>query len=304
MQNRIIEVTEQGIYLSKDRGFLVVSKSKEELGRIALADIAALVCNSHAMSLSNGIILGLLEAGSVIVICGHNYLPEAVIWPVSSHSQQQLRMAEQIQASQPLKKQLWAKVIEIKILHQFHVLSSLNIEATRLKILSSKVKSGDKDNLEAQAARIYWTKLFGANFTRNQNSEDGINSLLNYGYTILRSSVARSIMATGLHPSLGIHHHNRFNSMCLVDDIMEVFRPLVDILVHYSYNQGHTGVTRDTKKYLANMINIDLKTNKGRSPLSNAINDLCNSLAQSYLKKKPLLIFPNSIQPIKIPDIA
>ncbi len=302
MQNRIVEITQTGVYLSKDRGFLTVSKDKEELGKVPLSDISGLICNSHALTFTNNIILSLVEQGSSVVICGHNYLPEAIIWPVESNSQQQLRMRYQINASKPLTKQLWAEIIKQKILNQSDVLNFIGRTNNRLSVLAKEVKSGDKDNLEAQAARIYWTKIFGDEFTRDRMS-DGINSMLNYGYTILRSTVARSIMAVGLHPTLGIHHHNQFNPMCLVDDMMEPFRPLIDLLVYYLNKSGHENVSEDVKRYLANSINIDLETEDGNSPLFQVINKLSVSLAQSYEQEKVLLRFPIVILPVEIPDL-
>jgi CRISPR-associated protein Cas1 len=302
VQNRIVEITQTGVYLSKDRGFLTVSKDKEELGKVPLSDISGLICNSHALTFTNNIILSLVEQGSSVVICGHNYLPEAIIWPVESNSQQQLRMRYQINASKPLTKQLWAEIIKQKILNQSDVLNFIGRTNNRLSVLAKEVKSGDKDNLEAQAARIYWTKIFGDEFTRDRMS-DGINSMLNYGYTILRSTVARSIMAVGLHPTLGIHHHNQFNPMCLVDDMMEPFRPLIDLLVYYLNKSGHENVSEDVKRYLANSINIDLETEDGNSPLFQVINKLSVSLAQSYEQEKVLLRFPIVILPVEIPDL-
>lgn len=227
MIGRVVEIAEDGRFLSVKRGFLVVSHEREELGRVALDDIAALVVNAHGCAYTNNVVTMLAERGIAMVVCGPNHLPKAFLWPVDGHHAQSTRMAAQLEASKPLKKRIWQQLVRAKIRQQAANLAAWGRPAGGFHLLERKVRSGDPDNVEAQAARRYWPLLFGNEFRRD-TAGGGVNGLLNYGYAILRSGVARAVMAAGLHPGLGVHHSNRSNPMCLVDDLMEPFRPLVD----------------------------------------------------------------------------
>ena len=154
-----------------------------------------------------------------------------------------------------------------------------------------RVKSGDPDNVEAQAARRYWHMLFGSDFRRDRFG-DMPNPLLNYGYTVLRAAVARAVVAAGLHPSLGIHHHNRANPMCLVDDLMEPFRPLVDYAVACLVRSGCEEMTAEAKRALAGILTVDMNADRGVSPLQTCLERAAQSLAQSFEDKTPSLTFP------------
>ena len=165
-----------------------------------------------------------------IILCDNKHLPAYLLLPLVGNSQQTKFLAEQIAASQPAKKRLWQLIVKAKISAQARVLSDLVTSSPRLGRLVSAVKSGDPHNVEAQAARIYWRVLFGDGFSRDRN-QGGINMLLNYGYTVMRAAVARALVGTGLHPSLGINHRNQYNSFALADDLLEPLRPLVDIRV-------------------------------------------------------------------------
>src|SRR5262249_34865000 len=162
-----------------------------------------------------------------LVISAANHNPIAFLWPLDAHHEQAGRMDAQLDASLPLKKRLWSQLVKAKLQQQAAVLEACGDSPALIAALIPKVRVGDPDNIEAQAARRYWSRVMGEEFTRDQDG-DGINALLNYAYTILRSATARAVLAAGLHPSIGLHHSNRQNAMRLVDDLMEPFRPVMD----------------------------------------------------------------------------
>ena len=227
MVGRVVEIATDGRHISISRGFLVVAERSEEVGRVAMDDIAAVVANAHGLTYSNNALVELSGRGVPIVLCGANHMPAAIVWPVDAHHIQTGRMNDQVAASLPLKKRLWAQLVRAKILAQGAALAAAGAPSGGFYLLSRKVRSGDPQNVEAEAARRYWPLLFGVAFHRDTDG-DGINGLLNYGYAVLRAGIARAVMAAGLHPSFGLMHSNRSNPMVLVDDLMEPFRPTVD----------------------------------------------------------------------------
>ena len=210
MIGRVIEIASEGRHLARSRGSMTVSGDGVEDGRVPLDDIAVLLCNARGLTYSNGLMTELARRGVGVVLCGPNYLPVAWLWPLEGHHVQALRMRCQLEASKPLCKRLWQSIVRAKIVQQHNTLDLLDIPGGSLKSMVRRVRSGDPDNVEAQAARRYWPMLFGSDFRRDRFG-DMPNPLLNYGYTVLRAAVARAIVSAGLHPSLGIHHHNRAN---------------------------------------------------------------------------------------------
>ena len=208
MIGRIVEIAEDGRHLALKRGFMTVRVDGDEIGRVALDDISVVIANAHGLTYSNNLLVALAERGAPLVICGRNHSPIAWVWPVAGHHAQTARMAAQVAASQPLKKRAWQAIVCAKISQQAAVLDAAGHRGGGVAALARKVRSGDPENVEAQAARRYWTLLMGDDFRRDR-SAPGANALLNYGYTVLRAATARAVMAAGLHPSLGIHHRTR-----------------------------------------------------------------------------------------------
>ncbi|HYG85724.1 MAG TPA: type II CRISPR-associated endonuclease Cas1 [Azospirillum sp.] len=291
MTGRIVEIAEDGRHLSLSRGFLVVEERGREIGRVPLDGIGAVVANAHGLTYTNNLLLALAERGVAVVLCGPNHVPAAFLWPVDGHHVQAQRMRAQLNASVPLAKRLWQVLVRAKIRQQGAVLEARGAPSGAFETLARKVRSGDPENIEAQAARRYWPLLFGGDFRRDPDAA-GMNGLLNYGYAILRSTVARAVMAAGLHPSLGLFHHNRSNPLCLVDDLMEPFRPFVDLAVVRLAEVGHEVVTPDTKRFLALVPSLDLPTAEGTTPLSTVIGRAATSLAQAYEIGKAELDLP------------
>lgn len=291
MIGRVVEVAEDGRRLTLFRGFLVVKQANVEVGRVALDDIGVVLANAHALSYTNNFLTALAKRGIPLVICGSNHVPVAVLWPVESHHHQSARIDAQIHATRPLSKRLWQQIVRAKIQQQASVLAAVGKPSTLVWSLVDKVRAGDPKNVEAQAAKRYWSTLFGASFRRDQDGA-GINSLLNYGYAVLRAATARAVISAGLHPSIGIHHSNASNAMRLVDDLMEPFRPFVDLAVHQLSYEGLVKITPDTKRRLALIVHQDLATLQGNTPLIACLHRLTTALAQIYLGEKLLLEFP------------
>ncbi len=297
MVGRIVEVQSQGVHLSVDRGFMKVTKDGEHLGQIALDDIDALVVHSHGATFSVNLISRLSKRGAPVVMCESNHAPVGLVWPIDGHYEQGKRMEAQASASQPMRKRLWRDIVVAKIKAQADALDLVGEQGEGLRILARKTRSGDPENIEAQGARRYWPVMMGEGFTRDR-TQGGVNALLNYGYTVLRAATARSIIAAGLHPSLAIHHQSRGTALRLSDDLMEPFRPFVDLTVRRLVESGEKDINRDTKAALAAIVTFDLEGPKGASPLQICLDRLSVSLAQVYLGERQDLEFPGPPLPL------
>lgn len=291
MIGRVIEIASEGQHLGRKRGLMTVSCNGAETGRVPLDDIGVLLCNARGLTYSNDLLIQLAKRGTAVVLCGNDYLPVAWLWPLEGHHVQVLRMRCQLEAPLPLRKRLWQATVRAKIVQQRMTLEMLGKPNVGLDELARRVKSGDPENMEAQAARLYWPSLFGRGFQRERFGEMP-NPLLNYGYTVLRSATARAVAGAGLHPSLGIHHHNRYDAMCLVDDLMEPFRPAVDYRVAKLVQSGCNDVTPEAKQTLVGVLAADMRTERGTTPLETCLERTAQSLAQSFENKQASLSFP------------
>lgn len=294
MIGRIVEVADDRRHIFVSRGFLVVQDTegeRKELGQVPLDDIAAVIANAHGLSYSNNLLVALAERGAPFVLCAANHNAVGMLWPIDGNFQQGKRFDAQLAASKSTHKRLWAEVVRSKLLQQAAALEAIGASVAPLAALASKVRSGDPENLEAQGARRYWGLLFGENFRRDQ-SGNGINALLNYGYTVLRAATARAVIAAGLHPTLGIHHCNEGNPMRLVDDLMEPFRPLIDLLVWQLRRRGESEISPDTKRALVRSLYDDVQTSAGATPAVVSMQRLAVSLAQIYLGEREKLDLP------------
>ncbi len=296
MPGRIIDISQDQRHLSLYRGFMIVSHQGDELGRVPLDDLEAVIASGHGLSHSSNLLAALAERGVPFVLCASNYRPVGMLLATDGNYQQGKRLACQADARKPLNKRLWQQVVRAKLQHQADALAALGRPHVPLAALVAKVRSGDPDNVEAQGARRYWSLLFGADFRRDRDSQDH-NCLLNYGYAILRACIARAIVAAGLHPGLGIHHRNPYNPMCLADDLIEPWRPCIDLRVHALVEAGYDSVDADTKRSLANVVYTDLDIAGQRSPVAGAIQGMATSLAQVYLGERDELALPNGLHP-------
>ena len=294
MIGRIIEVADDRRHLFVSRGFMVVQDTdgeRKELGQVPLDDIAAVIANAHGLSYTNNLLIALAERCAPFVLCGPNHNAVGMIFPVDGNYQQAKRFDAQIAAPKPTHKRLWAEVVRSKLQQQAAALEAVGAPTAPLSALVRKVRSGDPDNIEAQGAQRYWRLLFGDAFRRDQQGA-GINGMLNYGYTILRSATARAVVAAGLHPTIGIHHSNEGNAMQLVDDLMEPFRPTIDLRIWGLVRHGTSEVTPDSKRAMVRVLYDDMQTNIGATPVMVCMQKLAVSLAQVYMGEREQLDLP------------
>ncbi|WP_205763507.1 type II CRISPR-associated endonuclease Cas1 [Pseudopontixanthobacter vadosimaris] len=296
---RVVDIAGDRQHISLKRGFLLVSRDGEERGRVPLDDVAALIVHGHGSTFSANLVSALAERSVFAVFCNAKHAPTACLWPLSGHHAQGGRMRAQVAAKLPLQKRLWQQIVIAKIETQAAVLSATGGEGERLRRLVSQVRSGDPDNREAQAARHYWPRLMGNSFRRDRDA-DGANALLNYGYTVLRACVARAIVASGLHPTIALHHRAAHNDMALADDLMEPFRPYIDVVVRGLVIAEHDSVCPEAKEKLTSLLAMDLDGPQGITTLAVSIQRAAHSLADSFANARPQLVLPAPPSPSQL----
>ncbi len=218
----------------------------------------------------------------MLVVCGNDHLPVAVLLPLADHCQVVWRVAQQVAIRKPLRKQLWRQLVRAKIRAQALNLPQACGARQKLLELARRVRSGDPANVEAQAARGYWRHWLPGEAFRRQQDGGGTNALLNYGYAILRAAVARALVAAGLLPALGLFHANRSNAFCLADDLMEPLRPLVDCRVRRLHRLGHQELDPETKKGLLGLLADPVRMGRERGPLMVNLHRMVASLVRCY----------------------
>ena len=263
---------------------------------IPIEDIGVVVLDNKRITITSGVMEALLENNCAVITCNQKSMPVGLLLPLCGNATQNERFRSQIDASLPLRKQLWQQTIKQKILNQEYVLrDNTDKETNCMRVWSDDVRSGDPDNLEARAAAYYWKNLFNdcLNFVRDRDGSPP-NNLLNYGYAILRAIIARSLVGSGLLPTLGIHHHNRYNAYCLADDIMEPYRPYVDQLVLdiIHNNNEISEITREIKLQLLSIPTLDVVINGKRSPLMIAAQQTAASLAKCFAGESKRISYP------------
>jgi len=292
MIKRIIEISTAATYISVKDMQLVLKREGEVVGSAPIEDLGVLIVDHPGCTYSHAALNELLANNVAVVICGKNHHPSGLLLPLDGHSLQSERYRIQTAAKTPIKKRLWKQLVQAKISNQAWCLDACEKPgADGLQLLTAKVKSGDKENHEAQAAVRYWKLLLGKDFRRQR---DGLppNNMLNYGYTVLRAAVARSLCGSGLHPSFGLFHHNRYNAYPLADDVMEPFRPLIDYQVFQFWAQGESSITPEVKKALLGVLSQDVYLADEKRPLMNALQFLSANLLRSLSGEDPALIIP------------
>ena len=264
--------------------------------QVPIEDIGVVVLDNKQITITQGALSELLNNNVAVITCDEHRMPAGLILPLAGNTTQSERFRHQIEASQPLKKQLWQQTIQAKIANQSAVLlQQRGLECGNMQAWTKQVKSGDSDNLEGRAAAFYWQNLFG-HIPEFHRDREGVapNNLLNYGYAILRAVVARSLVGSGLLPTLGIHHHNRYNAYCLADDIMEPYRPFVDKLVAEIVDSGIdiSKLTTEIKSKLLSIPVMDVIINERRSPLMIAVATTTASLYKCYSGEIRKIAYP------------
>ena len=281
------------VYLSLKNEQLVVcfKDAPDDMRTIPIEDIGFVLIDNPMVSITMPLINALADNNVALIFCNEKSMPNAMLQNLDTHSLQCEILNKQIAIGEVLRKNLWKQTIEAKIKNQSKLLMKLGKDGNVLKPYYSNVKSGDADNREGAAARIYWMRLFGNDFVRNRNLP-GINSLLNYGYTILRAATTRALMGAGLLPAIGIFHHNRSNAFPLADDIMEPYRPYVDEIVFDMFNDGITELTQKSKSSLLHVLFCDTHFSKVTRPLGIALTMTAASLVKCYSKEMDKISYP------------
>ncbi|MBQ6879183.1 MAG: type II CRISPR-associated endonuclease Cas1 [Bacteroidales bacterium] len=265
---------------------------------VPIEDLGVIILDNKQITITQGLLEALLENNCAVITCDSKRMPVGLMLPLSGNTIQNERFRSQIDSSLPLRKQLWQQTIEAKIRNQAAVLKHVTGEEHKNMLKwSESVRSGDTDNMEARAAVYYWKTIFPDNpyFVREHDA-DGPNGLLNYGYAILRAIVARALVGSGLMPTLGIHHHNRYNAYCLADDIMEPYRPYVDKLVTEILDEDATGeLNVKSKVRLLNIPVIEVIINGRRSPLMIAVSQTTSSLVKCFKGEGRKLLYPTML---------
>ncbi|MBN2017421.1 MAG: type II CRISPR-associated endonuclease Cas1 [Candidatus Cloacimonetes bacterium] len=287
----ILEIKTNDIFLSISRGFIVVKCKREEVRKEPLADIDAIIVSGFGIRYSHNLCVRLCEMNIPLILCGKNYIPVGYLISHCSNYEFTGRMNIQLDASEALKKRIWQTIIKKKIRNQRCVLLDNGDYAKDFAKLIEKVRSGDPDNIEAQAAVRYWKRVFGKAFNRDFD-EPGINAFLNFGYAIIRSCAIRYCIAFGLLPSIGLHHHNKLNPYCLADDIIEPYRPFVDRKIFTMHVGNEDELNPLHKKELADLCNERFIMDGKRLTLEHCMKQTVISLVRSFKEKKNTIQFP------------
>ncbi len=296
MIKRTIDISE-ATYLHINHQQLLLDRNGTTIAQLPIEDLGMVILQHPAIVITQAVIIACQKNNVVLVFCDERHLPYSILLPVSDGNTLHSKILhQQMNVSLATKKRLWQQVVKQKITEQMHTLKNLDKPYKPLERLANNVKTGDSDNLEAQAAQHYWRLLFGDDFRRNPD-QDGINSLLNYGYAIMRAMVARAIVGSGLHPAIGLHHHNQYDGLCLADDLIEPFRPWVDYRVYQlTRNNLQLQVNKEAKIPLLSLLSESVMYEQQTMPLMVACHYLMANVKRAYQDRNIVLHYPK-IQP-------
>lgn len=283
-------------YLSTKNEQLIITypDKEQETKTVAIEDIGVIVIENQQITITNGLLEKLTQNNVALINCDSQHMPIGLLMPLNGHTEQTERFKHQIEASVPLKKNLWQQTVSCKILNQGSLLKERGIPMRKMELWAKEVTSGDGLNHESRAAVYYWEKLFAIEgFTRGQKGV-APNHLLNYGYAILRAITARAIVSSGMLPTLGIFHKNKYNAYCLADDIMEPYRVYVDLIVCHIVDteDDYEELTIELKKQLLSVASIDVVIDGKKSPLLVAMSRTTNSLYECFAGYSRKLLYP------------
>lgn len=280
----------------KNKQLLIQNKETHEESSVPIEDIGFAIIENNQTYISIPVINALTENNASVIFCNEKHLPFSMTLPLDCNSIQNQLFTAQIEATLPVKKKCWKEIIEQKIKNQALVLEKYNIDSIKLKEYSSQVKSGDTTNREAIAAKLYWDLLIDVDWVRTRDGEYP-NNLLNYGYAILRAAMARALIGSGLLPTLGIHHHNKYDAYALADDIMEPYRPYIDdeVLEYTKQNPECEEITIEFKKKILNVLTRDVNIGKLTRPFMIALTITSSSLAKVFTGEAEKLSLPEFV---------
>lgn len=260
-----------------------------------IEDVGVVIVENQMVHFTVPLLNALADNNVAVIFCNAQCMPNTMLMPLESNTIQQEVYRFQTEASLPTKKRIWKEIIEYKIRNQAALLDILGRDGKVLKPYYMNVLSGDSDNREGLAAKIYWQQMYGKQFNRNRNGE-APNSLLNYGYAILRAAVTRALLGSGLFPAFSLFHRNRYNAFPLADDIMEPYRPFVDYVVNQMFESSlNTCLNKETKQLLVKVLFSDVKINGQVRPLQVALSMTTASLVRALKNKKENIIYPSFV---------
>ncbi len=297
MTDRVLDFADSPAYLHVRNQQLVIDRKPHDPVTLPLAEVAVLILAHPQLTCTQSVFSVLLEHGGTVVACDRSHLPIGLMLPTAAHFAQTERFAAQASAGAPRKKRAWQQIVKAKLRAQAAALESLRGHDAGLREFAKRVRSGDPDNVEAQGARRYWPALFEDSTFRRRREAPDANRFLNYGYAVLRAIVARAVCAAGLHPSLGLQHHNRYNAYCLADDLMEPYRPLVDTAVVQLVERvgPDAPLERDTKHTLLEVFTARYRADDEVRTLFDVVTRTTSSLAQVYLQQSQQVWFPRDL---------
>lgn len=270
-------------------------KDTEEVITRPIEDVGVVIVENQMVHFTIPLLNALADNNVAVIFCNAQCMPNTMLMPLESNSVQQEVYRFQIETTLPTKKRIWKEIIEYKIRNQAALLNILGLDGKILKPYYMNVLSGDSDNREGVAAKIYWQQMYGRQFNRNRNGESP-NSLLNYGYAILRAAVTRALLGSGLFPAFGLFHRNRYNAFPLADDIMEPYRPFVDQVVYQIFTSSpDICLNKETKQSLVKVLFTDIKINGQMRPLQIALSMTTASLVRALKNKRENIIYPSFI---------
>ena len=299
MIRKTVEFATPGTRLSVTHRQLVVERPDHQKATLPIEDLGVVIVDDVRAQYTQAVFLELLSAGATVMVTGRDHLPVGMMLPLDAHHVQTERHRAQVEATEPTKKRVWQALIRAKIAQQGTVLTYFTGKNGGLAPMARRVRSGDPDNLEAQAAQRYWPRLFGGAFRRDRHA-DGVNALLNYGYAVVRAAAARAVVASGLIPSLGVFHSNRSNPFCLADDLFEPFRPYVDWRVKLMVGEPDGDDIpvlddRPTRGALLSLFNETVLVGDRRMPLLLALHAGAASLCRALTGGDRTLVLPEGL---------
>jgi len=301
MIKHTVEISSSAVHLATDHRQLRLKRDGQIVGSMPCEDVGVVLVDHPGTTYTHNALTALVDSQAVVVLCGRDHLPCGLLMPLGDHSEVVSRLRDQLGASEPLKKRLWKQLVMAKIRGQAANLPPDSVSRRRLLVFADEVRSGDPTNREAQASRVYWkswlTESEGNDFQveiafRRDREGAWPNALLNYGYAVVRAAVARSLVAAGLHPSLGLHHSNRSNAFCLADDLVEPLRPIVDRRVRELFLSGAGALDQSTKAELLDLLSDRVRMSDAEGPLMVALHRMAASLVACYRREAKNLEIP------------
>ncbi len=294
MVKRTLHFSNPAHLYTRNEQLIIELKDEERTQKtVTIEDVGVMIIEHPQITFTTALLDKLMQHQVALITCGGNYMPSGMLLPFEANSVQTERMHTQLSVTLPLKKQLWQQTVKAKIKNQAALFSRLGLPTNRLNYLYDSVLTDDKSNCEAQAASHYWGKIYGGNFVRSRDPQTP-NAQLNYGYAILRSIVARALSTSGMLPSIGIHHHNKYNAFCLADDVMEPYRPYVDweVLHLPGIHETEEGLTKEQKIALLKLSQIDVTIGDLKRPLFHAVSITTASLFKCFQKTQRKISYP------------